>query len=359
MLDEIQDVVDYPIDKNSTYTGSIIKGTTQMHGFGVLETRSANGEINTYEGDWIKGSLHYGRHSSSSNFYEGNFDEKLRYNGFGILNYLKGPHEGSIYIGNWEHDRKEGLGRWMKKDGIDFGIYHEGILSQQPGANYRVGDNIYGIDLSHWQKNVDWNNLALFCDKDGNVFRGKPDSKRYMQPVFFVYLKATEGSTVQDAMYTVRMKEATRHGVIKGSYHFLRLRDIDSQIQNFLEYSNWSYGDLPPALDVEIDCDNIEMIRSMAYKWLVSVERALKVRPIIYTTEKYRNLYFRNDTRFLNYDFWIARFSNQSPVNNGWVVWQQSESGMLSGSNDQVDINLYKGNYEAFQNYITIICPKD
>lgn len=91
---------------------------------------------------------------------------------------------------------------------MEFGRYENGIFQAISDANYRVGGSVYGIDLSHYQKDVNWDNFALDCDKDGNVYNGKPEKKKYMQPVFFVYLKATEGSTIKDDTYGVRATEA-------------------------------------------------------------------------------------------------------------------------------------------------------
>ena len=73
-------------------------------------------------------------------------------------------------------------------------------------------------------------------DKNGSVYSKAPVEKNYMQPVFFAYMKATEGATVKDDMFSVRMIEAERHGIVKGAYHFLHLgSSVDAQLKNFLE----------------------------------------------------------------------------------------------------------------------------
>lgn len=136
---------------------------------------------------------------------------------------------------------------------MDFGKNENGIFQAVLDANYRVGGSVYGIDLSHYQSDVNWDNFALYCDKNGNVYNEKNEDKKYMQPVFFVYLKATEGSTIKDDTYSIRTTEAERHDIVKGAYHFLRLGSpIDEQIKNFLETANWAQGDMPPALDIEV-----------------------------------------------------------------------------------------------------------
>lgn len=74
-----------------------------------------------------------------------------------------------------------------------------------------------------------------------------------MQVRVFAYMKATEGATIKDNTYTIRTIKAERHGIAKGAYHFLRLgSDIEEQIKNFLETANWTEGNMPPALDIEV-----------------------------------------------------------------------------------------------------------
>lgn len=67
---------------------------------------------------------------------------------------------------------------------MDFGKYKNGIFQAVLDANYRVGGSVYGIDLSHYQSDVNWDNFALYCDINGNVYSDKPKDKKYMQPVF-------------------------------------------------------------------------------------------------------------------------------------------------------------------------------
>ena len=177
-----------------------------------------------------------------------------------------------------------------------------------------------------------------------------------MQPIFFVYLKATEGATIIDEMYSVRAIEAERHGIVKGAYHFLHLGSpIEDQLKIFFETVSWAQGDLPPALDVEVENEiqkyGIDVLQSMTLEWLQKVEKKLGVRPVIYTRESIRNKYF-NDSRFKQYQFWIARYSERGPDNFDWQIWQKTEQGQIKGHKGNVDINLFRGNYESLKKYI-------
>lgn len=361
---ELVDTVDMRVS-DGIYSGSIIKDTKERHGFGHFE--SSDGSI--YEGEWENDLLPYGTRTTSMSVYTGRFDRDLNNEGFGIAQYSKKYIDGKqkqglsdseitvTYLGNWSKNVKQGLGRSIKRDGsMEFGKYLNGLFQPVDGANYRVGGSVYGFDASHYQKDIDWDNLALFCDKNGNVYNGKVANKEFMQPVFFVYLKATEGATVKDDMYPIRMIEADRHGLVKGAYHFLHLgSDINSQLKNFFETVTWQQGDLPPALDVEIESEieqyGAEKLQAMALEWLEKVEKQLGVKPVIYTRENIRNQYL-NTSDFSQYKFWIARYSNNGPDNFDWQIWQRTETAEMKGHNGNVDVNLFRGDYNAFKQYL-------
>ena len=349
---------------DGVYSGGVIKNTKIRNGYGRYETRT--GVI--YEGNWDHDILVYGIKTSKSYVYEGNFDSDLSLDGFGIVRYSDDYINGkrnqgmtdseiiSFYVGNWRKDYKHGIGRAIKQDGsMEFGIYKEGHFQKVDGANFRVGGNVYGIDVSHYQSRIDWNNVALYCDKDGNVYRGIAKNKSYMQPVFFVYIKATEGATIKDDKYTEMSYEVERHGMVKGAYHFLHLGSpINAQLKNFFETVSWTHGDLPPALDIELENEikkyGVDSLQSMALRWLEEVEKKLGVKPIIYTRESIRNKYL-NNPKFEKYQVWISRYS-EGPQNFDWQFWQMTEKGDMNGYNADIDINLFRGDFDAFTRYI-------
>lgn len=350
----------------SVYEGSVLAVSKQRQGYGRLTTKDGS----VYEGNWNADHLSYGTRTTSSSVYCGQFDEELRNSGFGIITYSdsyiklkrsQGKPDNLItrtYIGNWSGNTKHGLGRAVKvDDSMDFGVYSNGVLENVEGMDYRVGGTVYGIDLSHYQRDLDWNNLALYCDSKGNVYHHKVASRKYMQPVLFVYIKATEGATVKDELYASHSTEAERHGIVKGAYHFLHLgTDINAQVRNFLETANWNNGDLPPALDVEVEAQaekyGKQQVQRMTFEWLEAVEKRLGVRPIIYTRERFRDKYLADDPRFAKYKCWIARYNTDGPDNKDWKVWQFTETGVMSGYGSRIDIDMYKDDYHSFLKYL-------
>lgn len=372
----IEDDVEALIDTTNmvidggTYNGSIIKNSQVRNGYGRYETESGS----VYEGHWINDRLIYGTRTTQSSTYSGHFNSDLNNDGFGIIKYNdeyierkreQGLADSDIttkYIGNWYKNNKHGIGRSYKKDGrIEFGHYSNGEFRKVPKANYQVGSSVYGIDVSHFQKDINWNDLALYCDRNGNVHTKGAEERIYMQPVFFAYIKATEGATIRDEMFSVRMTEAERHGIVKGAYHFLRLgSSVESQLKNFLELATWTHGDLPPALDIEIEAEikkyGVGKLQSMALEWLEGVESKMGVQPIIYTRENIRNKYL-SDSKFKKYQFWIAKYSSKRPEKMDWQIWQQTEKGDINGYEGNIDINIFHGNYSSFIKFIGINEP--
>jgi lysozyme len=58
-----------------------------------------------------------------------------------------------------------------------------------------------GIDVSKYQGNINWTKVA----KDSTIR--------------FVYIKATEGTSIQDPYYKTNIAKAKKAGLLVGSYH--------------------------------------------------------------------------------------------------------------------------------------------
>lgn len=359
-----------PVDTTLTYPdGSVYKGSFMVssntrEGYGRLTFKDGKSYC---EGEWKSDILEYGEKVTTSSTYLGHLDTNQRNNGYGMSTYsekyIEGKRKQGIpdsqiikkYYGNWKGDLKSGTGFSIMADGsMSFANYIDGVAELSSDKQFTVGDRVYGIDVSHHQKRIDWDNLAVYCDANGIRSNKKTP---FMQPVFFAYVKATEGSTYQDDMHDKHVSDAKKHGVVVGSYHFFRMANsVESQVKNFLDMSKYSEGDLPPVLDVEGKPGDIEQYGADKFQkevldWLDSVEKELHVKPIIYTRDDIKER-FLTDSRFSQYDFWMARYNKVGPDYKQWRFWQQTESGWIKGCNRTVDINVFNGSYNEFLQYL-------
>lgn len=345
---EAVQVQDFEMDLGE-YTGGLYNG--MRNGWGQLKTKKGN----VYEGEWRDNVLSEGTMECEFGFYEGQFGKALFPHGWGVMEYRD-----SIYAGNWYGGNKKGYGRVIYPDGSSVvSIWDKGIKIGATTPSQCRDSILYGIDVSKYQANMDWDNLAIFTDKEGMAYRNDPVNKNVIAPVSFVYIKATQ-SIGTDPLYDSHYKEAKRHLVVKGSYHFYDLRtSAQAQAENFLSNSKYEKGDLPPMLDIEVEAQfgkgdkkakDVQTMREEALEWLRIVESKLGVKPIIYVSDRFYTSYIKPDPRLQDYRAWIARYNNVPPKNDEWFIWQMTDKARLPGmkDNDYIDVNMFRGNARMF-----------
>lgn len=349
-------VKDYKCSDGWVYTGSMEGG--KRHGEGSAVTKKGN----VYSGKWERDKLPYGTMRSlattNQSVYEGPLNSGFSPHGFGRMRYTKGKDAGCEYIGNFSNGKKEGLGKFVDANGrISFGIWKDGALQKPEGQKFEHGKQAYGIDLSHHNPHIDWKRLALYADAYGDVYKAKPKSKKYMQPVSFAFIRATEGATVVDGKYVEHMRNAKKHHIPRGSYHLMSFTTstVDDQVANFLRATNNCKGDeLPPVLDLEsVQASKAgkKKVQQMVEQWLNAVEAKTGRKPIIYTNERFITNYL-DMSRLKGYTVWKASYgytnSDQKKKPRGtWHIWQFTEKGHASGISP-VDINVYNGSVSEF-----------
>lgn len=202
-------------------------------------------------------------------------------------------------------------------------------------VNYPEGYEIHGIDISHHQGEIDWQEL-----KDN----GQIDK----YPIRFIYIKATEGASIVDENFDENFHQAREYGFTRGAYHFYSVHSpAKAQAEYFIKNVKLENGDLPPVLDVEHKPKNqsVEELKASVLQWLEIVERHYRVKPIIYTYYKFK-LKYLNDSVFDSYPYWIAHYYVEQVEYQGpWKFWQHTDNGRLAGIKGTVDFNIYNGSF--------------
>lgn len=200
--------------------------------------------------------------------------------------------------------------------------------------HYPVGYEIRGIDISHYQGQIDWEKLH------NALIEGSP--------VKFVIIKSTEGNNYVDENFADNFKHAKENGFIRGVYHYFSMRSpAREQAYFFLDKVTLETGDLPPVLDVEHKPADmsVEEFQREVLTWLHVVEDRYHVKPIIYTYYKFKDQYL-SDERFDGYPYWIAHYYVDKMEYPGqWKFWQHTDAGKLPGVQGYVDLDIYNGSY--------------
>lgn len=195
----------------------------------------------------------------------------------------------------------------------------------------RPGD-IYGIDVSHYQGQIDWDEVAR-------------DSR-----VRFVYLKCTEGGKLQDNTYRRNLQECRRLGLPVGVYHFFSPTvSAQEQLANFRNTSDPRVQSLLPIVDIESvpqirrgrrrwETGNIREWQNRLKTFVKGVEEIYGVKPMLYTYTNFYHKYLMGI--FPDYKYIIACYQNEMPKMNdelGFIMWQFTSSGSIRGIKGRVD----------------------
>lgn len=365
----------YIIKGDTTYRGNIRQG--KYHGFGVLTIkdsivyagqwvagkRQGKGIANDSEnrkitGRWHADTLVSGMREDSSGIYRGSFNKTLNAYGHGIYE----DKEGGYYEGHWKDNQLNGQGFSLTANShLKVGEWRKG---KHLGERVKyTSERIYGIDISKYQHIIGKRKYPIHWDKLRIVHLGDASKKtisgKVHYPVSFIYIKSTEGATLMNPFYKADYRAARAHGFKVGTYHFFSIHSsAEQQAYYFLKMSNFQKGDFPPVLDVEPSHAQIakmggpEVLFARIRTWMQIVEKRIGVKPILYISQIFVNRYLplAPDIK-KNYNVWIARYGEYKP-DVRLVYWQLSQDGRVNGIRGYVDINVFNGYQDVFNDFI-------
>jgi len=214
---------------------------------------------------------------------------------------------------------------------------------------------IPGIDVSKWQREIDWPAVA--------------------EHKSFAYLKASEGVLYTDPTFRRNWREANAAGMVVGCYHFARISKSPTLVLDAEKEADWftyvmenteipddgyASGSLPPALDVEWDKRAkgipVEGVKQWCHAFLERLEKNTGRRPIIYTGYSFWRYKLARSIEFRQYPLWLARYnagSTPSKEPEGWpaTIWQHTGRGRCPGVKGNCDLNWFFGTAEDFQKF--------
>jgi len=217
---------------------------------------------------------------------------------------------------------------WAQIDGPRLrGYSYASYLEPLPNVP-TIKPDIY--DVSHWETGVgspfiDWKVIDL-------------------SGILAIITKATQGTSYINTTfghdwgqlkYNLRVKRGTYH-------YFENNTDPIAQANHFIDTLQGDYGELVPALD----CEDPEQSTNYANKiktFLDHFESRTGIKLMIYTYPSWWNERVGNVSWAAAYKLWIAHYGVSQPsIPLPWtkaVIWQFSDSGIVSGIGGKVDMN--------------------
>jgi GH25 family lysozyme M1 (1,4-beta-N-acetylmuramidase) len=201
-----------------------------------------------------------------------------------------------------------------------------------------------GIDVSNWQREIDW----LAAAGSGRTF---------------VFAKATEGTTFTDVTFAVNRAGAAGVGMHVGAYHLARpagatdaavVASAMAQADRFATVVQPQPGELLPVLDLEATGGlSVARLTLWVQTWLSEVRERIGSRPIIYVSPAFWKTSMGDSPVFAlaGNPLWIAHWTQASlPIlpgaswgGAGWSVWQWSNCDHIPGITGCVDGDRLNG----------------
>ena len=184
-----------------------------------------------------------------------------------------------------------------------------------------IKDGIRGIDVSKWQGNINWAQVAT-------------------DDVEFAFIRASIGMEI-DETFIANARGANENGLKVGAYHYAKFKNHETTLAEAelfvsqLRQANITY---PVVLDLEMHggLSRNELTR-YALEFMAYVRNA-GYTVMFYTYETFFERYV--DANALSqFPFWIANYKEQ-PKTVEHKIWQHTSSGSVKGISGNVDINI-------------------
>lgn len=187
-----------------------------------------------------------------------------------------------------------------------------------------------GIDVSKWQKNID--------------FKKVKDAGATFAMIRLGYQDGVNGKYVLDNYFEENIKNAIENGIKVGVYFYSYAdskKEAKRQAKWVIDNVKKYRLELPVAFDWECYTSFNKMNLSLfglgevADSFLNEVKK-LGYKPMLYGSKNYLNSVWK----YNNYDVWLAHYISKTNYDGKYVMWQICDNGVIDGIEEKVDIDI-------------------
>lgn len=187
--------------------------------------------------------------------------------------------------------------------------------------------NIQGIDVSHWQGEIDWNKVA-----EGGIK--------------FAILKAggSDAGFYKDRTFERNYAGAKAAGLKVGAYYFVGkycTSSIDgmADAQRFVKLVEGKDFDLPLFIDIETTPPAKKKGATDAVLAFCQVIKDNGYTPGVYASKTSGFAERLDDSRLTDIIHWVAQYHTSCTYKGNYTFWQKSSTGSVPGINGRVDLD--------------------
>lgn len=192
----------------------------------------------------------------------------------------------------------------------------------------------HGIDVSHWQGAIDWEQVKS-------------------SGIDFVIVKAggSDAGFYTDSKFEENYNGAKAAGLMVGAYYFVGKycttgNDGYCDAVRFLKIVEGKSFDLPLFIDIELTSSTKRTGATDAIiEFCNEIEKA-GYQSGVYASKSFFTDRFE-DCRLSNINHWIAQYNTECTYNGNYMMWQKSSTGSVPGVHGNVDLD------ELYDNSLT------
>ena len=247
----------------------------------------------------------------------------------------KSNDTGYFNIVSYYNEKYLSLENGKTENGTNVRVYNNINADSQ---KFSLEQRIYGIDVSHWQNEIDFKTLYSY------------------QKIDFIIIRAGQGTTLKDKQFERNYLEAKKYNIPTGVYLYAKAQSVEDakkEAKNLVNMLKGKSFELPIYYDIE-EHENLDNITIM--QMIVEFYKIIKFagyKPGLYASKYY--LIYKMDVNKIPTDcsIWVASYGN----NDGSVpkdiykyygrfdIWQYTSTGKIPGIVGDVDCDIiYKKN---------------
>lgn len=194
---------------------------------------------------------------------------------------------------------------------------------------------IKGIDVSHWQGNIDW-------------------AKVTSSGVQFAIIKAggSDDGFYTDSKWEANYKGAKANGIAVGAYYFVGPKCVDAasgkaDAERFIQLLKGKQLEYPVFMDNEAQPASEKAgITEATIAFCEAMEAAGYFVGIYGSTDSgFRER--MDDSKLTAYTHWVAQYASKCTYAGSYGIWQYSSTGRVSGISGNVDMDLSYVDYPS------------
>ncbi len=262
----------------------------------------------------------------SSNVYQST------YKGFSnqLWKIVKSNNKGFYYIVSMYNGRYLDVDGGKTSNGTNIRVY---VANCSDAQKFTLEQKKYGIDVSHWQYEIDFKTLYN------------------SQKIDFMIIRAGYGTTLKDNQFENNYKGVKKYNIPTGAYLYARAQSVEearNEANHLVQMLKGKSFELPIFYDVE---EQAYLSKSTITQMCIEFYDILKkagMRPGIYANRYY--LTTKIDVNKLPKDcaVWVAAYgknngtipSDSYKYNGDYDIWQYTSTGSVPGIKGDVDCDV-------------------